>query len=217
MTPTTPIQTAAVATARTTPPALSSGTPGEDALRALLDYLLQSVVREAEDKITELVPVILAKELALHLAKAVREEVQGQLASALSDERIGAAMQKIIMAELPKHTATQLAAAEHTVKQHVADIAPTVVEQTGERLLRQLVDPGLEKHVPPAVRAHLGPVDAVIRNEVREAVAGCARQTTEEIVREMAWERIHEAVQQLVPDIAEAQVKEEIRRLTAPE
>jgi hypothetical protein len=218
MTPTTTsTQNAAVEIARTTPHAVSSGTAGGDALRALLDYLLQSVVREAEDKIAELVPVIVAKELTIHLAKAVREEVQGQLASALSDERIETAMHRIIMAELPKHTATQLIAAETTVKQHVAEIAPALVEQTGEKLMRQLVDPGLEKYVPPAVRAHLGAVDSVIKNEVREAVAGCARQTTEEIVREIARERIHEAVQQLVPDIAEAQVKEEIRRLTAPE
>jgi CheY-like chemotaxis protein len=216
MMPMTSAQVSIAQEAKTTYQASSSGTAaGEDALRALLDYLLQSLVRDAEEKIAALVPLIVSKELALHVAKAVREEVQSQLASALSDERIEPAVRGIIMTELPKQAASQLAAMESTVKEHLAEIAPALVEQTGGKLMHQLIDPGLEKHVPPAVRAHLGPVDSVVKKEVREAVAQCARQTTEEIVREMAGEQIREAVRRLVPDIAEAQIKEEIRRLTA--
>jgi phosphoribosyl-ATP pyrophosphohydrolase len=81
--------------------------------------------------------------------------------------------------------------------------------------MHRFIEPGLEKYIPPAVRVHLGPVEPIIKKEVREAVAASAKQTTEEIVREMAREHIHEAVRLSVPDIAEAQVKEEIRRLTA--
>ena len=216
MTPMTSAKTSVAQESKTTDQPSSSGpAAAEDALRALLDYLLQSVVRDAEEKIAALVPLIVSKELTLHVAKAVREELQSQLTSALSEDRIETAVRGIIMAELPKQTASQVAAAENTVKQHVAEITPALVEQTGEKLMHRLIEPGLEKYVPPAVRAHLGPVDSVVRKEVREAVAACAKQTTEEIVREMAREHIHEAVRLSVPDIAEAQVKEEIRRLTA--
>ena len=216
MTPMTSAKTSVAQESKTTDQPSSSGpAAAEDALRALLDYLLQSVVRDAEEKIAALVPLIVSKELTLHVAKAVREELQSQLTSALSEDRIETAVRGIIMAELPKQTASQVAAAENTVKQHVAEITPALVEQTGEKLMHRLIEPGLEKYVPPAVRAHLGPVDSVVRKEVREADAACAKQTSEEIVREMAREHIHEAVRLSVPDIAEAQVKEEIRRLTA--
>ncbi|HJR77926.1 MAG TPA: response regulator [Nitrospiraceae bacterium] len=188
---------------------------GEDALRSLLDYLLQSVVREVEEKIATLLPLIVTRELTAHLAGPVREEVHNQLTSALSADRIEAALHGIVMPELTKQSAAQATSVENAVKQQVAQIAPALVEKTTESLLRRSIDPGLEKYVPQAVRTYLGPVDTVVKNEVREAVAGCARQTTEEIVREMAGQRIHEAVQHIVPDIAEAQVKEEIRRLTA--
>jgi hypothetical protein len=57
----------------------------------------------------------------------------------------------------------------------------------------------------------------VIKEEVRQAVARSARQTTEDIVRETAPQLIQHAVQQIVPDVADARIREEIARLTAPE
>jgi CheY-like chemotaxis protein len=216
MTPMTSPKTSVEQEARTTSQPPSSGTAaGEDALRALLDYLLQSLIRDAEEKIAALVPLIVSQELTLHVAKAVREELQSQFISALSEDRIKTAVRGIIMAELPKQTASHLAALETTVRQHVGEIMPALVEQTGENLMHRFIEPGLEKYIPPAVRVHLGPVEPIIKKEVREAVAASAKQSTEEIVREMAREHIHEAVRLSVPDIAEAQVKEEIRRLTA--
>jgi CheY-like chemotaxis protein len=213
---TTSTQTTAAEAAGSMQQTSSSETAaGEDALRSLLDYLLQSVVREAEERIAVLVPLIVTKELTAHLAGAVREEVRNQLASALSTDRIEAAMRGIVMPELTRQAAAQAVSVESAVKQQVGETAPALVEKTIESLMRQSIEPGLERYVPQAVRAYLGPVDSVVKNEVRDAVAGCARQATEEIVREMAGHRIHEAVQHLVPDIAEAQVKEEIRRLTA--
>jgi CheY-like chemotaxis protein len=196
----------------------SSGTAsGEKMIRGLLDYLLQSVLQQAEQKISELVPLIVAKELPVHMNNAVREAVQNQMTAALSTDRIEAAARAAILSELPKQTASQLAAMETSMRQHLAEIAPPLVEQTSEKVLRQMTDAGLEKHVPQAVRDHLGPVEMVVKNEVREAVARCAQQTIEEIVRETAREPIQQAVQLIVPDIAEAHIKEEIKRLTAPE
>jgi CheY-like chemotaxis protein len=216
MTPANSVQAAAPRPAPTSERSRSGAADGEDALRALLDYLLQSVVREAQNQIADLVPAVVAKELALHVTNAVREEVQQQLASALSPGRIDAAVQANVATQVSKHMASQSSVLERAITQRVEDLAPALVEQTGERLMRQLIDPTLEKYVPQAVRLHLGPVDSVIRKEVRDALAGYAEQTTE-IVREMAGERIHEAVQRIVPDIAEARVKDEIRRLTAPD
>ena len=218
MTPPISTATSGAAAGRTTDNASSSGAAaGERVIRELLDYLLHSVLQQAEQKISELVPLIVAKELPVHVNNAVREAVQSQMSAALSTDRIEAAARAAILSELPKQAASQAAVVETSVRQHLAEIAPPLVEQTSEKLIRQMTDAGLEKHVPRAVRDHLGPVEMVVKNEVREAVERCAQQSIEEIVRETARERIQQAVQLIVPDIAETHIKEEIKRLTAPE
>lgn len=218
MRPLSAIPTAGAAAApMTIKPAFPEATEGEEAIRGLLNCLLRTAVQQAEEKISELVPLVVAKELAPHVTKAVREEVRSQLADALSADRIEAAVRGTIMNEVSKQAASQVPVLETTMRQRVEEIVPPLVNQTSEKLIRQLLEGGLEKYVPPAVREHLGPVDLVVKEEVHRAVAGCARQTTEEIVREMARERIQEAVQLILPDIAEARVREEIKRLTAAE
>ena len=219
MTPSTSVPTTgttpALAGESTSP---SNGTAAvEEAMRGFLNHLLQSVVQQTEQRVSELIPLVVAKELALHMSKAVQEEVREQVATALSADRIDAAVSAGILNELPKQTASQLAVLESTVKRQLAEIAPLLVEQTSERLIRDMTAAGLEKYVPQAVRDHLGPVDMVIRDEVRQAVSRCAQQTTEDIVRETAPDVIQKAVHLIVPDVAEARIREEITRLTAPE
>jgi CheY-like chemotaxis protein len=210
MTPSTPVPTTGTMPARTAESiSLSNGTAAvEEAMRGFLTHLLQSVVQQAEQKISE---------LTLHMSKVVQEAVRDQIAAALSTDRIDAAVNTAIQNELPKQAASQLTVLENTVKRQLGDIAPLLVEQTSEKLIREMTAAGLEKHVPQAVRDHLGPVEMVIKEEVRQAVARYARQTTEDIVRETAPELIQNAIQQIVPDVAEARIREEITRLTAPE
>jgi hypothetical protein len=219
MTPSTPVPTTGTMPARTAESiSLSNGTTAvEEAMRGFLTHLLQSVVQQAEQKVSELLPIVVAKELTLHMSKVVQEAVRDQIATALSADRIDAAVIAAIQNELPKQAASQLILLESTVKRQLGDMAPPLVEQTSEKLIREMTAAGLEKHVPQAVREHLGPVEMVIKEEVRQAVARYGRQTTEDIVRETAPELIQNAVQQIVPDVAEARIREEITRLTAPE
>jgi CheY-like chemotaxis protein len=219
MTPSTSVP----ATGTTPAPAAKSTSPSngtaaaEEAMRGFLNHLLQSVVQQTEQRVSELIPMVVAKELALQISTAVQEEVREQIAAALSGNRIDAAVNAAVLNELPKQAAAQLAVLESTVKQQLEEIAPPLVEQTSEKLIRDMTAAGLEKHVPQAVRDHLGPVDMVIRDEVRQAVSRCAQQTTEDIVRETAPDVIQKAVHLIVPDVAEARIREEITRLTAPE
>lgn len=219
MTPSPPVPTTDTMPARTAESiSRSNGAADvEEAMRGFLTHLLQSVVQQAEQKISELVPIVVAKELTLHMSKVVQEAVRDQIATALSADRIDAAVSAALQNELPKQAASQLTVLENTVKRELGDIAPPLVEQTSEKLIREMTTAGLEKHVPQAVRDHLGPVEMVIKEEVRQAVVRFARQTTEDIVRETAPELIQNAIQQIVPDVAEARIREEITRLTAPE
>jgi DNA-binding response OmpR family regulator len=208
----------------TTPDETAENTPrsngaaaADEAMRGFLAHLLQSVVQQAEQKVSELIPPVVAKELTLQLSKAVQQEVRDQITAALSADRIEAAIGAALQNELPKQAASQLAVLENTVKQHVGEVAAPLVEQTSEKLIREMTAAGLVNHVPQAVREHLGPVEMVIKEEVRQAVSRYAQQITEDIVQEAAPELIQKAVHLIVPDVAEARIKEEIARLTAPE
>ena len=46
---------------------------GEDAVKGFFDHLLHSVAQQAEAKIVDLVPVVIAKELSLQVDKAVEK------------------------------------------------------------------------------------------------------------------------------------------------
>lgn len=217
MTPFTPVPHAGTTpdgTAETTP---RSNGAADEAMRGFLAHLLESVVQQAEQKVSELIPIVVTKQLALHLPKAVQEEVRDQIASALSADRIEAAISAALHNELPKQAASQLTVLEQSVKRELGEIAAPLVERTSEKLIREMTAAGLERHVPRAVRDHLGPVEIVIKDEVRQAVARSAQQITEDIVREAAPELIQKAVHLIVPDVAETRIREEIARLTAPE
>ena len=211
------IPSASPLTSTTTPAGSPASQPagGEDAVKGFFDHLLHSVSQEAEAKIVDLVPAVIAKELSLQVAKAVAEEVSRQVEISFSPDRIKAIVRDMIVEELPKHATSYLSAVDNTVKQTLSEMVPPLVEQTSERLIRQQIESVLDKHVPGAVRNHLGPVEVLVKNEVQQVVSQCARQTTEDLVREIAQEPIQQAVRKVIPEIAEIQVKEEIKRLTA--
>jgi len=56
-----------------------------------------------------------------------------------------------------------------------------------------------------------------VKKEVEQVAATYARQAAEDIVREMAKDPILQAVQRVVPDVAETQIRAEITRLSSPD
>jgi hypothetical protein len=94
-------------------------------------------------------------------------------------------------------------------------VAAPLVEKAADRQLRELADAGVKQHLPTALRDQMSTIDTLIKSEIQQAAASCARQAAEEIVREMVLDPIRQAVQRIVPDVAESQVREEIKRLSA--
>ena len=76
---------------------------------------------------------------------------------------------------------------------------------------------GVKKHLPEALKSHLGMIDQLVKKEVEHAASTCAKQAADEIVREMAKDPIQQAVQRIVPDVAETQIRAEITRLSSPD
>lgn len=199
----------------------SNGPSGDALMKGLFDHLLHSVTVQADRKIRELLPPAMAKEVAgqvsLAVGKAVQTEVAKQLADALAPERLQAVMRELILEELKRQAQTQLAGVEATVRRTVTELAPTLVEQSTEKRLGDLTDTGVKKHLPEALKSHLETIDQLVKKEVEQVAANCARQAADEIVHEMAKDPIQQAVQRIVPDVAETQIRAEIKRLSSPD
>ena len=199
----------------------SNGPSGDALMKGLFDHLLHSVTVQADRKIRELLPPAMAKEVAgqvsLAVGKAVQTEVAKQLADALAPERLQAVMRELILEELKRQAQTELAGVEATVRRTVTELAPTLVEQSTEKRLGDLTDIGVKKHLPEALKSHLETIDQLVKKEVEQVAANCARQAADEIVHEMAKDPIQQAVQRIVPDVAETQIRVEIKRLSSPD
>jgi len=199
----------------------SSRSKGEELLKDLVDHLLHSTTVQADKTITTLLPGAIAKEvdgqLGTALSKAVQAEVHKQVADAIAPERLQLSLRAMIQEELKRHTEAQLASVEATTRQAVTDIAPALVEQAADIRLGELTDSGIQKHLPHALQAHLDMITQLVKKEVEHVAANCARQAAEEIVREMAKDPILQAVQRIVPDVAETQIRAEITRLSSPD
>ena len=91
------------------------------------------------------------------------------------------------------------------------------MEQSTEKRLGDLTDIGVKKHLPEALKSHLETIDQLVKKEVEQVAANCARQAADEIVHEMAKDPIQQAVQRIVPDVAETQIRVEIKRLSSPD
>ena len=199
----------------------SNGPSGDALMKGLFDHLLHSVTVQADRKIRELLPPAMAKEVAgqvsLAVGKAVQTEVAKQLADALAPERLQPVMRELILEELKRQAQTQLAGVEATVRRTVTELAPALVEQSTEKRLGDLTDTGVKKHLPEALKSHLETIDQLVKKEVEQVAANCARQAADEIVHEMAKDPIQQAVQRIVPDVAETQIRVEIKRLSSPD
>ncbi len=199
----------------------SSRSKGEELMKDLVDHLLHSTTVQADKTITTLLPGAIAKEVAgqlgTALSKAVQAEVHKQVADAIAPERLQLSLRAMIQEELKRHTEAQLASVEATTRQAVTDIAPALVEQAAGTRLGELTDSGIQKHLPHALQAHLDMITQLIKKEVEHVAANYARQAAEEIVREMAKDPILQAVQRIVPDVAETQIRAEITRLSSPD
>jgi CheY-like chemotaxis protein len=194
---------------------------GEELIKGLVEHLLQSATVKADRAITELLPAAVAKEVAGQLgnvlAKAVQVEVSKQVAEAIAPERIQTSLRTVIQEELTRQREALLAGVEATFRQVVTDQTPALVEQAADQRLGELTDRGIQKHLPQAIQSHRDLITELVKKDVEHAAATYARQAADEIVREMAKDPILQAVQRIVPGVAETQIRAEITRLSSPD
>ncbi len=157
-------------------------------------------------------PESIGKEVAAQLPDLVAKTVRAQLPDALHSDRLKGTLSEALREAVQPFVQEQL---QRIVRGVLPDILEPMVRETVDRLCREAAESGIRKHLPDAVREQLGSMDLLVKEEIRRLGESRLRCMVEEASEELIPTHLQEAVQRIVPEIAESQVKEEIRKLTA--
>lgn len=186
----------------------------EEAMKSLFGQLLQSLSDRAEKRLGDLLPAAIEQNLVMQVRPIVQKELACQLGEILSQEQLASIMQPLLTRELPSLVQKELAACEPIIRQAISDLAGASLRDTLERVVRDQADAGMRKLLPEMIREHLGGIDEVVKDEVRQATLKQAPLLAEEIVRTTAERAVDQAVQRIVPELAEQHIKAELQRLS---
>lgn len=189
----------------------------EEAMKGLFGQLLESMTERTEKRIADLLPQAIEKELTARIHSAVKKELDGQLGEILSQEQLTTIVHPLLMQELPSFIKQEMAASEVLIRQAVSDIATPVIKDVLEQSVRELAEASVRKQLPEVVREHLGSIDLLVKEEIRQATLKHAPLIADDIVRATAEQTVEQAVQRIVPELAEQHIKAELARLTAAE
>ncbi|HEX5544668.1 MAG TPA: hypothetical protein VFX10_04165, partial [Nitrospira sp.] len=111
----------------------------------------------------------------------------------------------------------ELEASEPIIRQTLSEVAKASIAENVDRLVKDQVESGIHHYLPAAVREQVGTVDQLVKDELQRAVLKQAPLLADDLVRAAVGETIEQAVQRIVPDVAEQHIKAELRRLIETE
>ncbi len=195
-----------------TPPSPSPS--GGDAPSAVIDAAAQKLLSDLVDliaqrctlQLTQHVTETVSRGLMAELQEKVRTEVSAQIAAAPTDDHVRQTVQDAIRQELPGIVSQKVSDMESAMQQQLNDQVAAAVKDATSNLVRDQLEPAVQKQLPEVVRAHVGSAEGLVKEIAHEAAA--------QIVRDVAGEQVGQLVATAVPDIAEAEIKKEIQRLT---
>ncbi|MGQ0695509.1 MAG: response regulator [Nitrospiraceae bacterium] len=186
----------------------------EDAMKGLFEQLLQSMTQRTEKRLTDLLPQAIEAKLASHVQPIVQKEMRSQLGEILSHEQLAAIIKPILSQELPGLLPKEIKACEPIIRQTVSDLVGATIKQGLDQLVREQAEAGIRKQLPDMVREHLGAIDKIVKDEIRQATLKQAQLLADDIVRATAEQTVEQAVQRIVPELAEQRIRAELKRLT---
>jgi hypothetical protein len=152
--------------------------------------------------------------LSINVQPIVQKEVRAQLGNILSQEYLVSVIRPLVSEELPSLLEKKLATLEPIVKQSVSDMVASVIKTTLDQWVHEQAEASIRKYLPTVIQEQVGSIDQLIKDEIRAAVLKQAPLMVDDIIRTVAEKTVEHAVQQLVPGLAEQQIKAELKRLT---
>lgn len=197
----------------------------ETASKTFFDAMASGVAKQVTESLTTSVQSLVSREVERQVNEKVQEAVRGHLTDALSATTLISSIEPIVRRELPSLVSQQisshLVSLEPTVLQRMEETTKPAIESAVQSAVEQAalnaIEPVVQKVLPDAVRRQLGDLEHVVTSTIQEMVGSLMRDVLERVARDIAQTHIEQAVQEIVPAVAETQVSEEIKRLSALE
>jgi DNA-binding response OmpR family regulator len=186
----------------------------EDAIKSLFGQLLQSLTDRMEKRLGDLLSGAIEERMPSRVRSIVQHELAAQLGDVLSHERLTTILQPLLARELPSLIQKEMSASEPLIHRAVSDMAAATINETVKQAVREQVEAGVRKQLPELVREHLSVIDVVVKEEIRQATLKQATLLADELVRTTAERAVDQAVQRLVPELAEQHIRAELKRLS---
>lgn len=199
------------------PTVTKSSTAPEDAMSGLFSQILTSMTERTEKRIADLLPQAIERELTARIHSVVKTELDGQLGDILSREQLASLIQPLLGQELPSLLKKELTASEPLIRETVSELAAALIKKSLDESIRGQVDASVKQQLPEAMREHLGTIDQLIKEEIRQATLKQTPLIADDIVRTTAEQAVEQAIQRIVPELAEQHIRAELNRLTAAE
>jgi uncharacterized membrane-anchored protein YjiN (DUF445 family) len=118
---------------------------------------------------------------------------------------------------LPALIRKELETSEPMIRQTVSDLAKSFTGESVDRLVKDQVESGIHQYLPAVVREEIGSVDQLVKDELQREVLKQASLLADDLVRTTVGQTVEQAVQRIVPDVAEQHIKAELKRLIETE
>lgn len=170
-----------------------------------------------EDALADLIHQSVERAIATRVRAIVHKELEDRLSEMLSQERLAELVKSLLAQELPRLIQQEIAARETAIHDTVSETVGTLIKERLNQLVQEQSESGVRKFLPDAVREHLGSIDLIVTDAVRQAAAKQAPLIADDVVRSSAELSVEQAVQRIVPELAEQHIKAELKRLTSAE
>lgn len=207
-----PVSAAATAL---TPPITPSAS--DDVLRRLVDQLIQAMTTRSEQSLAASVPKVLNEQWGAQVRPLVQKELQVQLGSILSQEYLTTIIQPLLAEALPALIRKELATSEPIVRQALSDLFKLPLAEPLAQLVREQMQSVVHQDLPAVVREQVGTINQQVTDAVHQEVVKQTPLVVETAVKASVGLAVEQAVQRIVPDVAEQQIKAEIKRLIETE
>lgn len=199
------------------PPVTKSSSAPEDIMSGLFSQILTSMTERTEKRITELLPQAIERELTARIHSTVKHELDGQLGEILSREQLASIIQPLLGQELPALLKNELAASAPLIRETLSELTGASIKNSLSDSITDQIAASVQEQLPALVDVHLKSIDLQVKEEIRQATLKQAPLIADDAVRTAAAQAVEQAIQRIVPELAEQQIKAELNRLTAAE
>ena len=152
--------------------------------------------------------------LSINVQPIVQKEVRAQLGDILSQEYLVSILHPLVSRELPSLLEKEMPKLEPIIKQSISDTAASAIKAAVDRWVHEQAESSIRRVLPTVIHEQIGSIDQLVKDEIQAVVLKQAPLLAEDLVRTVARDIVEHAVQKLVPDLAEQQIKAELKRLT---